>query len=209
MDLLEITNNIAEQVRLIKERRVRDCGCECELATMVHIYRDGLPAVGLHVEDEAAALGFRLAVTLFNAEHVTISMDGISLDREREELMTLTADAATGELMWKIQPYATAGHMLILPGAEVPDELPLRDPGRIQADITEILEAPRMPWRNLVDAPTDEIGLAQVDIDLAKGLKDKQDREAFKPLNGIYLYARANSSRREVLDTAGLPTYLV
>lgn len=206
MDLLEITNRVADSMRRIKENNVRDNGCTYELDTMVHVFRDGLPHVGLRVHDNEIAFAFRLARKIFFADAISIGVDGTSSVRHREELMTVTA-SKDGEIMWKVQPYATVGRMLICPGAEVTDKLPLAEPDRVEEEMRAILAEPdnEVPWE-LSKFPDLERAQAELDAATAVRIRTMQaDGELPGAVKGIVLYAPAPSPRLDILTAAGFP----
>lgn len=207
MDLLELTNKMSETQRRVKQNMVRDNGCDCEIPTMVYVFRNGEPHVGLRVHDDAIAAGFDLAWKVFYADDIAVAVDGVSRVRQREELATITASNG-GEIMWKVQPYATAGRMLILPGAEVTDELPFGDPERVESEMREVLGEPRdeIPW-GLAKHTEPSQRWAELDVVTAKQIRSKTDSgELDIGVTGVFLFSEySDAGRRDVLRGAGLP----
>lgn len=211
MDLLEITNNCADAIRHTKEHSITSGGHGegCELATTVLVIRDDFPEVGLTVDDDEIKAGFRVGANIFAADAIVLAVDGKSLrpaDKGRRQILTIAADRS-GEILWKTQPYAVVGSLVIFPGAEVPDELPAFATGGmdVMAEIRGIMsETAMMPLHMSKYWPDEERARAELDITISKSIQ-QQAGLMNRAVDGIQLYSRVASPRQEVLSSAGIP----
>lgn len=134
IDQLALTNRLADDTRKVKDQVTRNkppchCGNDCtdDLNRAVMVFRDSSEHAEVNIvcEETGMRAGVILAAGVFAADAIGITADGISAVNNRRELITITAARATGELMWKVQPYDTAGMTVCWGEPETPNEFPI------------------------------------------------------------------------------------
>lgn len=214
MDLLEVTNTLVAHTRITKEELVRlgspascECGHDEYLNRVVMVIRDGsdTPEAGVVVEEDGMRAGCLLATDLLAADTLALTFDGKNRETGRKEFVVITGDR-TGELMWKVQPYETAGDVVCWGEAEVPDELPLyADSARrstVENSLRDMLKTPpstipfmyAMPPEIAAQGP--EAVRAMLDLMVAAAVPHTA---AANVIEQTQLYANACSLRAKII----------
>lgn len=211
MDLLEVINDCAESHRRVKEHSIKygGHGDGCELHTVILVVRNGNPEVGLIVNDEAIKEAFTIAATTFRPDALVLTRDGVSTRNKRPELSTI-AIGNSGEILWKIYPYAVVGDMFLSNGFEVPEEFPMEQGDRVAESMRELMK------HNLTEGalqysqywPDPEKAQAELDTFIAKSFEHGAPENLKASIQMIQLFSRANTGRQTVLLDAGLPVVL-
>lgn len=153
MDLLEQINMVMFTTCRVKEAHQHishGSGCECgheeylNKAVMVFRRESEQPEATVLVETDGMRAGCILALDLLAADLMTLTFDGKNKVTGRKELVVVAGDR-NGELLWKVQPYDTAGAMICWGEPEVPSELPIfsdraHHQATVEADLRRMLK---------------------------------------------------------------------